>query len=111
VNTPPACLRREDRSTKKKPRKTRAARKGEVEAIALHERLVQLVSGEDVLARALLRDGLGAASGAVRAYAATLLEDGAHSDAIFAKALGVGPRDVAEARAAQATLLDRIAEK
>jgi hypothetical protein len=82
----------------KKPIKTRPARAGEVEAVALHARLVGLIEGDDPFARDALKKALSATTDVVRAYAAVLMDDGATSDSGAAKALSIGVSEVAAAR-------------
>jgi hypothetical protein len=106
--TPPAGSRKE-RAAAKKPRATRAARLGEVEAIAIRTRIVQLVEGDDPFLRDALRSELATtATDAVRTYAAALLEEGAHADLTMAKAMGLTKEEVTAARAGLAVLLDRL---
>ncbi len=88
------------------PRRPRAARPGEVEALAVHGRLLEAI--EDPLSRATLQDEFAKADDGLRRYASLLIEDGAQGDAQAAKALGVRAKAVASHRAALAALLDRI---
>ncbi len=102
---------REARRTKKRaPRATRAPRPGEVEAIAVHRTLAAHLEGGDPLDRAALREALRGASADVRAYAAALVEEGAHADARLAKVLDRSEDAIAAARTALARLLEDVAD-
>lgn len=92
----------------KKARKTRAAKPGEVEAVSVHERLSRIIEGSDPFARDALKKALERTNDAVRAYAASLMEDGARSDASVAKALTTSAKAIEAARQELATLLSAI---
>jgi hypothetical protein len=92
------------RTERKPKRKTREARPGELEAVALRARLEESI--DDPFTSAALRSGLAAAAPSVQSYAALLLDEGPASDERAAKLLGapVKTSDVKAAREALAAL-------
>lgn len=84
----------------RRSKKVRAAKVGELEAIAIHGELTAILAGDDPFRRDALRRALEIVGDDVRAYAAVLVEDGAMADAQAAKALEWKAREVAEARTA-----------
>ncbi len=98
------------RRKKKKPRTTRAAKQGEVEAVAIHRTLVAHLEDGGPLERAALREALRGASDDVRTYAAALIEEGAHADARLAKVLDRSAKAIATARTELARLLEAVAD-
>ncbi len=94
--------------TPKKDRKTRPAKEGELEALAVHKRLARIIEGNDPLARGMLEKELRKTTDAVRSYAAALMEEGPTSDAAAAKLLSCSVVEVESARDALTTLLRRI---
>jgi hypothetical protein len=95
----------------KKPRKTRSAKPGEVEAVALYDRLMAILDGADPFVRETLKEALEDATEPVRQYAAALLEEGANADATLAKALGWKAPEATEAREALAELVEEVEEE
>jgi hypothetical protein len=102
-----ASAHRENRKAPK-AKKTREAKPGEIEAVALHEKLSEIVEGDDPFVKKALRTALERASEDARTYAAALLEEGAKADATLAKVLGRKPADVARARTTLAELVDEL---
>jgi len=98
----------EEEEPVRKPVKTRAAKPGELEALAVHKRLSSIIEGRDPLAREALRKRLEGATAEVRAYAAALMENGATPDAAIAQDLDRTAREVAESREALHALLSKI---
>lgn len=92
----------------RKPIRTRDAKPGELEALAVHKRLARMIEGNDPLAREALRKALEQTTPHVRAYAAALMENGATPDALLAKELDMSARDVAAAREALGEILSLI---
>lgn len=92
------------RTARKPPRKTRAARPGELEAVAIRTRLEECI--EDPFTSDALRRALAAAAPLVQAYAALLLDEGPASDERAAKLLGVPTRDMKVVRDALHELVE-----
>ena len=74
------------RTERKPKRKTREARPGELEAVALRARLEECI--DDPFTSGALRTGLATAAPLVQSYAALLLDEGPISDDRAAKLLG-----------------------
>lgn len=106
----PATVRAPNASRPRKPARTRAAKRGEIESVAAREALMLLIEGDDLLARNALKRALGASPELVRSYAAVLLEEGANADAKVARSLAVTEREILEARVALTDLLDAVGE-
>jgi hypothetical protein len=92
----------------KKAPKTRAARPGELDALAVHKRLARIIEGRDPLERDMLRRELERTTERVRAYAAALMEEGPTPDTAIAKELGWTLTDVVASREELGALLARI---
>ncbi len=92
----------------RKPHKTRKPKPGELEALAVHKRLVRVISGTDPFAREALKKALEHTTPQVRAYAAALREHGPTPDAALAKELGRSSTEIASDRDALRVLLKAI---
>jgi hypothetical protein len=96
------------REPPKRPPKTRAAKPGELEALAVHERLARIIEGRDPFARDALRKALELSTDRVRSYAAALMEGGPTPDPAVAKELQCPVAEVAAARDSLSALLRAI---
>jgi hypothetical protein len=92
----------------RKPIRTRDAKAGELEALAVHKRLARMIEGNDPFARDALKKALEQTTPQVRAYAAALMENGPTADAALSKELDMSPREVASARDELGALLKAI---
>jgi hypothetical protein len=92
----------------RKPVKTRDAKPGELEALAVHKRLARIIEGNDPFARDALKTALERTTPHVRAYAAALMDNGPTPDASLSKELDMPASDVASAREALRKVLSSI---
>lgn len=90
--------------------KQRDAKPGEVEALAIHEKLTRMFERGDPMVRSGLRRALEKTTEVVRQYAAALMELGPKADVTIGKAIGQKPPEVAEAREVLEDLLDDLDE-
>lgn len=96
------------RTGRKPKRKTRTAKPGELEAVALRARLEETIA--DPFTSGALRSGLSAASPLVRSYAALLLDEGPASDERAAKLLGAGAK-TSDVKASREALEELVAPR
>ncbi len=96
------------REKRKKPRKTRPAKPGELEALGVQQHLARIIEGKDPLAREALKRQLERTTDAVRSYAAALMEDGPRPDASVAKELSWRLAEVVTSREELSALLKSI---
>lgn len=109
-----AARAREERARARKtrarmPPRTRQARTGEVESLAVHRLFQQGLADPFVSGR--LQAGLRETTDAVRAYALALMEDGPQADAHHAKALGVSLAEVEALRERLHAVLENAMRK
>lgn len=96
------------REPPKKGAKTRPAKPGELDALAVHKHLSRIIEGNDPLARGFLKRELERTTPAVRTYAASLMEGGPRSDTAIAKELACPVSEVVTSRELLSALLRGI---